>query len=124
MKQIILIGAMLDAGSLITHAQTIGTMMQQLVSLERLRETTENGYNAVVSGIHKIGEIKDGELHLQQAYFLSLTEMNPAIIDDAREEKEVDAMVKMQNYLLEELYKAMEYYKHMQQRNLKTEENE
>jgi hypothetical protein len=117
MKQILLIGAVMEITSVTAHSQTIGTMLQQLGNLEQLRLTTQKGYNAVFDGLHEIGEIKAGEFHLHEAYFLSLNDGNPAITEQGRW---VGALEGMQIDIMDAIYQAIQYYEYLKETTIKT----
>jgi hypothetical protein len=84
MKRILLISALLGAGSLMTHAQTIPALVEQLAALKELLHTTEKGYRLVGNGLKTIGDIKNGEFVLHADYFDSLSVVKPVLTDDPK----------------------------------------
>lgn len=113
MKKMILIGALLEGGSLTTHAQTIGTMLQELIALEQLRKTTGTGYKEVVNDLQEIENIMTGDLFIHHAYFLSLNELNPVLL---QKKEEIRTLEDIQIEILDEIYKALKYYQYLKDR--------
>jgi hypothetical protein len=77
MKKIFLIGALMGAGTLAAHSQTIATMAEQLIELKIFEQTTANGYQLMSSGVDSISQITDAEYQLHLNYFGSLDLINP-----------------------------------------------
>jgi hypothetical protein len=84
MKQLLLIIALLGAGTLLTHAQTIPALVEQLAALKELLQTTEKGYGLVENGLKTIGDIKNGEFLLHEGFFDSLSVVKPVLADDPK----------------------------------------
>lgn len=81
------------AGNL--HAQTgdewfkqkktqIKYLLQQLAALQVYEGYLSKGYNIAKGGLYAIGNIKNGEFHLHEAFVSSLSRINPAIQHDSR----------------------------------------
>lgn len=99
MKSMLLIVALLGAGSRVTHAQTVPVLVEQLAALKTLLQTTEKGYRLVENGLKTIGDIKNGEFLLHEGYFDSLSVVKPVIADDPK----VDAIRSLQAILVQQI---------------------
>jgi hypothetical protein len=118
MKQIILICALCGAVSLATHAQTITVLTEQLAALQELRHTVEQGYRLVTGGLQTIGQITNGEFQLHQAYFGSLSGVNPALDNDPK----LTALRNLQATLVQQINAALDYWR--KQSSLQPQNNE
>ena len=54
-------------------------LTQQVAALQVYEGYLSKGYNIAKNGLHLIGDAKNGELHLHEAFFSSLSQINPAI---------------------------------------------
>ena len=54
-------------------------LTQQLAALQVYEGYLSKGYKIANGGLHAIGDIKNGEFHLHEAFFSSLSLVNPAI---------------------------------------------
>ena len=106
MKRILLIGVLLDAGTITTHAQTIQTLIQQLASLEQLRTTTEKGYQLVEKGVYEMGTASGGESKQEENYFYSLTQKKEPLNSSST----ASTALHLQNVLIERIMNAMQYW--------------
>jgi hypothetical protein len=57
----------------------IKAYLQQIAAYEVYIKDAEKGYKIVESGIHTVGEIKNGTFNLHSAFFSSLQAVNPSV---------------------------------------------
>lgn len=81
MKKIILFGALLG-GARSSPAQDVTTWLEQLAALNTLQHTVEQGYQSVTTGLQTIGDIKNDEYQLHEAYYGSQATVSPVVIND------------------------------------------
>ena len=81
----LLVGLLICCGSSPIHAQVfskiLNAMMDQIADLEACLDDLEKGYQEVESGLHTIGDIKNGEFNLHKLFFGSLKAVNPRIAE-------------------------------------------
>lgn len=89
-------------GSFTAHAQVFGkilkAMAEQITDLEACLQDLEKGYQEVESGLHTIGDIKNGEFSLHKAFFGSLKAVNPKIaqMQELKEITDLEAAIAQQ----------------------------
>ena len=107
MKRILIFCALLGAGGLACHAQTLEVMAEQLAALRTLQQSTTQGYQMMSGGLDSIGQITNGEYQLHQAYFGSLGGISPAVSNDAK----LSALKGLQMQLVQQINAALAYWK-------------
>ena len=107
MKRILIFCALLGAGGLACHAQTLEVMAEQLAELQTLQQSTTKGYQIMGDGLDSIGQITNGEYQLHQAYFASLSTVSPAVSNDAQ----LTALRNLQTQLVQQINAAIAYWK-------------
>jgi len=107
MKRILIFCALLGAGGLACHAQTLEVMAEQLAALRTLQQSTTQGYRIMTTGVQNIGQITDGEYQLHQTYFGSLAVVSPAVTDDPR----LIALQHLQAQLVQEINTVLAYWR-------------
>jgi hypothetical protein len=98
--------ALLGAGRLMCHAQTLEVMAEQLAALRALQQSTTQGYRIMTTGVQNIGQITDGEYQLHQTYFGSLATVSPAVTNDSK----LTALRTLQRQLVKEINSALDYW--------------
>ena len=85
MKRILISGALCAGWGLTCHAQQgLSTWLEELAALRTLEQTVKQGYTTVTTGLQDIGDIREDEYRLHQAYYGSLETVNPAVADDPK----------------------------------------
>jgi hypothetical protein len=115
MKQLIIIGALLEGSALTAHGQTIQTMLQQLSALEQYRKTVEAGQHQVVDGLHEIAHLKMDDLLIHEAFFGSFDDLKPVILENGN----AINLQTVQFQIIEGLYNALDYYHHLRDQTSK-----
>jgi hypothetical protein len=82
-------------------------MAEQLAALRTLQQSTTQGYQILGSGLDSIGQITNGEYVLHQAYFSSLGEVSPAVMNDVK----LAALKSLQLQLVQQINAALAYWK-------------
>jgi hypothetical protein len=118
MKYVILIWVLWVAGCLGTHAQTITVLTEQLIALQELQHTVQQGYRLVTGGLQTIGQITNSEFQLHSAYFGSLSEVNPVLDNDPK----LTALRNLQSTLIQQINAALDYWR--KQPSLQPQNNE
>lgn len=54
-------------------------LTQQMAALQVYKGYLSKGYQIAKGGLHTIGDIKNGEFNLHQAFFSSLSHLNPSV---------------------------------------------
>jgi len=108
MKRLLLL-SMLICGvwPLLSRAQTITVMTEQLAELEIFRLTTAQCYQIETTGVDSIGQITNDEFQLHQAYYGSLGSINPSFIKD----EELTALRNLQSYLLQRIQADIDHWR-------------
>lgn len=70
-------------------------LTQQIAGLQMYAGYLNNGYKIAKSGLHTIGDIKNGELNLHQAFISSLSKVNTKVRNDFR----IAAIVSLRLYI-------------------------
>jgi hypothetical protein len=81
MKRIV-IGIVICFSAISTQAQMadiLQTMLKQIAALQGYISTVEKGYKIAQEGLTTIGDIKNGEFNLHQAFFNSLKTVDPSV---------------------------------------------
>jgi len=107
MKRLLIFCALLGAGGLTCHCQTLEVMAEQLAELRTLQQSTTQGYQIMTSGADHIGQITNGECQLHQSYFGSLDAVSPTVTDDPR----LIALQHLQAQLVQEINSALAYWR-------------
>jgi hypothetical protein len=84
MKKLLIAGVLSGTGWIPLRAQSVTGMVEQLVELQALESTVQQGYKITTDGLHDIGGIMDAEYGLHSAYFGSFDAVNPALTTDPR----------------------------------------
>jgi hypothetical protein len=81
MKKIILLFVIVSMSvqNLQAQAKWRKEMLLQIAALQVYIDYAKKGYNVVKKGLNFIGELKKGEVHLHNDYFISLLKVNPKI---------------------------------------------
>lgn len=106
MKRLLLLSTLCGVWPLLSPAQAITVMTEQLAELEIFRQTTAQGYQIETTGVDSIGQITNDEFQLHQAYYGSLAAINPSFTSDA----EVAALRNLQSYLVQQFRADMGYW--------------
>jgi hypothetical protein len=106
MRRLLLISALCGAWPLLSPAQTITVMTEQLAELEVFRQTTAQGYQIETTGVDSIGQITNDEFQLHQTYYGSLAAINPSFNNDAR----LTALRNLQSYLVQQIQADIGYW--------------
>jgi hypothetical protein len=110
MQRILIICTLWGAGTLVSHAQTLEVMGEQLAALQTLQQATTQGYSIMTTGIGNIGQITDGEFQMHQAYFGSLAAINPSLTADPK----VTTLRNLQNILMRQINAQISYWQQQQ----------
>ena len=106
MKLFFLISALLGAGALTAHAQTITVMAEQLAELKLFEKTATVGYELMTTGLDSIGQINDKEYQLHADYFRSLDAVKPVLDNDPL----LVALRGFQSALIQQLQMRIDYW--------------
>lgn len=106
MKRLLLISALCGAWPLLSPAQTITVMTEQLAELEIFRQTTAQGYQIETTGVDSIGQITNDEFQQHQAWYASLGAVNPSFNNDAK----LAALRNLQSYLMQRIQADLTYW--------------
>lgn len=107
MKRLLLISVLCGAWPLLSPAQTISVMTEQLAELEIFRQTTAQGYQIETSGVDSIGQITNDEFQLHQAWYGSLGAINPSFDTDV----ELAALRNLQSYLVQRIQTDIDHWR-------------
>jgi hypothetical protein len=107
MKQLILSCTLWCTGSLLSHAQTIQVLTEQLAALKALQQTTQQGYRLVTGGLQTIGSIRDSEFGLHHSYIASLSTVNQQLAANPK----LSALRQLQSTIVHQLDAALDYWR-------------
>ena len=94
MKQL-LFGLVLIGTCVTASAQFTTEMLDQIAALQAYLQVAEKGYRIVEQGLQTIGEIKNGELNLHNAFYSSLEAVSPAVANMAEVAEIIDLEASM-----------------------------
>ena len=107
MRRLLLISALCGAWPLLSSAQTISVITEQLAELEIFRQTTAQGYQIETTGVDSIGQITNDEFQLHQAWYGSLEAINPSFNSD----EELTALRNLQSYLVQRIQADIDHWR-------------
>jgi len=106
MKRLLFLIALCGAWPLLSRAQSISAMVEQLAELELFRQSTAKGYTIMTTGVDSIGTISNDELQLHQSYYGSLGVINPSFNSDTQ----LTALKNLQQWLVQQLQADIRYW--------------
>ena len=88
-------------------ADILQTMIKQIAALQGYISTVEKGYKIAQEGLTTIGDIKNGEFNLHQAFFNSLKTVDPSVKNTAK----VIEIIDLQSSISKSLANALSRYR-------------